>query len=213
MWRSRRNLRRKRSRFRTESGVEPVRPIQRQPPTFLLAGRLPQTSVPEPGPCSQDLVSESLRACSTGALGSVAPRFRRSSRLARLRARRSLRRCLKSANGALLPRVAVDVTPAPRPRQATAQGPPSGRLDRAPLGVDTRERYGPRGRARISRSEPSCAGCTKARGRRARRKRCGSTRRRLSWSASDSRSVCWSAVSACRVVRCTFGPLNWSAVN
>jgi hypothetical protein len=60
---------------------------------------LAQTSVPEPGPFSQDLVSESLRACAVlmCALWSVASRLRRSSRLVRRRARRSLSRSKKPA--------------------------------------------------------------------------------------------------------------------
>ena len=58
---------------------------------------LAQTSVPDPGPFSQDLVSESLRAWVMCALGSVACRLRRSSRLVRRRARRSLSRSKKPA--------------------------------------------------------------------------------------------------------------------
>lgn len=64
-----------------------------------------QKSVPEPGPFSQDLLSESFRACRTCALGSVARRFRRSSRPVRRRARRSLSRSMKPGISAPFGRV------------------------------------------------------------------------------------------------------------
>jgi hypothetical protein len=63
-------------------------------------------------PCSQDLVSESLRACSTSALESLARSLRRSSRTERLRARRFLSRIKKAATIRPLSFACADVTPA-----------------------------------------------------------------------------------------------------